>query len=76
MTLYDADFTPDISQRFLKLELPFRYRGCIVDGWLGDAPAELCSARGMLEVMKLIYERSSDDPLATEVAIDPKCYVK
>ena len=77
MTLYHADFTPDISQRFLKLELPFRYHGVLTDGKLGDAPAQLCSARGMFDVMKLIYERSGGcDPMATEVAIDPKSYAR
>lgn len=74
--LFDCDFSDDISHRFPKYEQAFRYRGCIADGWIGDAPAQLCDARGMLETVRLIFERSAGDPLATEEPIAPATYCK
>lgn len=74
--LYDADFTDDISWRFQKMDTAFRYRGCVRSGFVGDAPTDLCSARGMLDTMKIIYERYDGDPFASEKPIPPKCYSK
>lgn len=78
MTLFDyrGDHIEDISLRFEKLALPFRYHGCVTDGWLGDAPAMLCSARGMLDVMRRLYAACPHDPLADETPILPKYYAK
>ena len=48
----------DVSLRYVKYERAFRYHGCIIDGKIGNAPAQLCNARKMKEVMELIYKRS------------------
>ena len=78
MTLfnYEGDYIDDICLRFTKYDLPFRYHGCVKDGFLGDAPTQLCSARGMFDVMKLIYERCPTDPLSDEIPLLPVYYVK
>ena len=70
-----TDFTDDISLRFPKYETAFRYHGAITDGFLGNAPTQLCSARIMKETMELIAKRSGEnDPLADEFALSPKLY--
>lgn len=70
-----SDFTDDISLRFCKYETAFRYHGAIRDGFIGNAPTQLCDARIMKETMELIATRSGDkDPLADEFAISPKLY--
>lgn len=78
IVIYQGKDIGDVSQRFCKFDLPFRYHGCVTGGFLGDAPASLCATRGMFDVMKLIYERSDQgyDPLVGELAIPPKYYVK
>lgn len=77
LRLYLTDYTEDISWRFHKYETAFRYHGCIRDGFIGDAPAQLCSARGMKEVVELITSRSGGtDPLSDEEPISPKLYIK
>ena len=48
----------DVSHRFPKYEPAFRWHGCIQDGMIGNAPAQLCSAKKMAEVARLIYDRS------------------
>ena len=53
-----AEGIGDVSARYPKYEPAFRYHGCITDGFLGDAPAQLCSARKIKEVVELIRERS------------------
>ncbi len=77
LALYLTDYTEDISWRFHKYETAFRYHGCVRDGFIGDAPAQLCSARGMKDVVELIKARAGDlDPLADEEPIAPKLYQK
>ena len=77
LTLYDCSFTNDISQRFIKYETAFRYHRCTVDGFVGDAPTQLCDAMGMMETVKLIWERmGGEDPLASEYPIQPKWYCR
>lgn len=72
-----STLTKDISQRFPKYETAFRYHGAITDGFLGDAPTQLCDARIMHDVMALILSRSEGvDPLADERALDPRLYCK
>ena len=53
----------DVSLRYPKYEEAFRYHNCIVDGKLGNALFQLCSARKMKEVMDLIYQRSHGEEL-------------
>ena len=73
--LYDNDFNVDVSIRFPKYDTAFRYRGCTTGGFVGNAPVQLCSARKLLEAVKLIFERSEgEDPMANERPIPPKWY--
>ena len=60
----------DVSAHFPKYEPAFRRYGCIRDGLIGAAPTQLCSARGMRDVLMLIRSRSGgielladDEPL-------------
>jgi aminoglycoside 3-N-acetyltransferase len=70
-----TSFTKDVSARFHKYETAFRYHGAITDGFIGNAPAQLCDARIMRDVMALIMERSGGvDPLESEAALSPKLY--
>ena len=74
--MFDCDFTDDISERFPKYEQAFRYHRCITDGFVGNAPAQLCDARGMKRVIELIYAKAGGtDPLADERPIAPVLYV-
>lgn len=75
LRLFDTDYTEDISWRFTKYETAFRYHRCIIDGFLGNAPAQLCSARKMKETIELIYQNCGGaDPLADEEAIPQNWY--
>ena len=73
---HKTDFTNDVSNRFPKYETAFRYHKAITDGFVGDAPAELCDARGLYETVKLIWERGGKDPLIDEESIPPSLYCK
>ena len=75
LRIFYTDYTEDISYRFTKYETAFRYHRCITDGFLGNAPAQMCSARKMKETIELIYQNCGDaDPLADEEAIPQKWY--
>ena len=77
LRLFYTDYTEDISYRFTKYETAFRYHRCITDGFLGNAPTQLCSTRKMKETVELIYKNSGGiDPLADEEAIPQKWYCK
>lgn len=74
-TLYYTDYIDDISYRFPKYETAFRYHKCIVDGFLGNAPTQLCDARKMKETIALIFQNSGGaDPLCGEFPIPPAWY--
>lgn len=49
----------DISYYFGKLEPAFRYNDCIVDGKIGDAKVQLCSAKKIRQVLELIHKNSN-----------------
>lgn len=75
LTLYYTDYIDDISYRFPKYETAFRYHHCIVDGFLGNAPTQLCDARKMKETVALIFKNSGGaDPLCDESPIPPAWY--
>lgn len=77
LCLFDTNYTEDISYRFPKYETAFRYHRCIADGFLGNAPVQLCSTRKMKETIELIYRNCGGaDPLADEEAIPQKWYCK
>ena len=58
-----AEGIEDVSAQFPNYEPAFRYHGCITDGFVGDAPTQLCNARKMKQVMELIYCRSGGEEL-------------
>ena len=65
----------DVSDYFWKFEPAFRYHGCIVDGFLGNAPAQLCDARKLKECVELIYQNyGGKDPLSTPDPSPPKAF--
>lgn len=67
----------DISLRFPQFEPAFRYYGCITDGFIGNAPTQLCDAKGMKRVMEIIFERSgAEDPLKDERDIPPRLFAR
>lgn len=75
ITLYYTDYSEDISYRFPKYETAFRYHGCITDGFIGNAPVQLCDARKMKETVELIFQNSAGmDPLRGEAPIPQKWY--
>ena len=66
----------DVSLNFPKFEEPFRYYGCIEDGFIGNAKTQLCSARKMYEVMEKIYKNNCfGELLYDDLPIDKKLYV-
>jgi hypothetical protein len=75
MKAFKTDYMDDISLRFPKYETAFRYHGAIKDGFIGNAPAQLCDARIMKETVELIMKNSKgNDPLEGESPIAPKLY--
>ena len=75
MCLFYTDYTDDISNRFVKYETAFRYHRCITDGYVGNAPVQLCDAIKVKEAVELIYQNSGGvDPLADEEPIPQKWY--
>lgn len=70
-----TDYTSDVSLRFTKYETPFRYHGAIRDGFIGNAPVQICDARIMKETLELIFKNSGGaDPLVDEKPISPLLY--
>jgi len=65
----------DVSTRYPKYEPAFRYHGCITDGFLGSAHAQLCDAAKLRKVMTLIHQRSGGvELLANTEPIEPALY--
>ncbi|MBQ8175370.1 MAG: AAC(3) family N-acetyltransferase [Clostridia bacterium] len=66
---------PHISEQYPKYDVAFRRFGHISDGFVGNAPALLCDARGMRDVMMLVRQRSEGRELcADHVPLDPAWY--
>ena len=77
LTLFYTDYTSDISDRFVKYETAFRYHRCITDGFIGNAPTQLCDARKMADTVALLWKNSGGiDPLKGEKPIPQKWYCK
>lgn len=72
--LFYCDYTEDISTRFTKFETAFRYHRAITDGFIGNAPTQLCDAKRMKQTVELIYKNSDSDPLKSEHPIPQKWY--
>ena len=74
MLCHHSSFTIDLSLRFPQYETAFRYHHAITDGFVGNAPTQLCDAVKMKEVMEMIWERSGHtDVLRDEFPI-PQCF--
>ena len=71
---HHAEGIGDVSARFPNYEPAFRYHGCIADGYIGDAPTQLCSAVGMKRVLETIYKRSGGIELLDVFAPIPNEY--
>jgi len=72
---YDQKTLGDVSVRFPKYDVAFRYHGCITDGFIGSAPTQLCDAFLLKETVERIFKNSNGiDPLANERPIPPKWY--
>lgn len=70
-----SDGINDVSEQFGNYEPAFRKYGCIIDGKLGNACVQLCNARKIMEVMKLIYQRSNRaELLADKTPISKEFY--
>ena len=69
-----TDFTKDVSQRYVKYDTAFRYHGAITDGFLGNAPVQLCDAVIIKETIELILKNSDEDVLSSEFPIAQKLY--
>ncbi len=66
---------PDVSANYIKYEPAFRYHGCIVDGTLGNAPVQMCSARRMKDVVELVDKRRNGAELLSDNSpLDEKLY--
>jgi len=77
MAWYDQSTYGDVSARFPKYEVPFRYDGAITDGFVGDAPTQLCDAVKMKETVERIFQNcEGKDPLRNEAPIPPKWYCR
>ncbi len=72
--LFYCDYTNDISLRFTKFETAFRYHRAITDGFVGNAPTQLCNAKKMKKTMEIIYKNSECDPLKLDGPIPQKWY--
>ena len=65
----------DVSAHFPKYEPAFRHHGCIRDGFVGNAPTQHCSARGMRDVLYLVRERSGGiELLADDLPLETAYY--
>ena len=75
MRWFDESRYGDVSLRFSKFEMPFRYHGIITDGYIGNAPTQLCSAKDIFKILKMIYQNPDGrDPLADEKLVPPRWY--
>lgn len=75
LCFFECSTSEDICERFPKYDVAFRYHGALTDGFLGRAPAQLCHAVKMKEVVELIHARcGAEDPLGSEIPIPPKWF--
>lgn len=75
MICHHSSFTVDLSLRFPQYETAFRYHHAITDGFVGNAPTQLCDTVKMKEVVEMIWERSGHkDVLRDEFPIPQRFY--
>lgn len=72
---HHAEGIRDVSANYVNYEPAFRYHGCIVDGVIGNAPVQMCSARKMKEVVELCDKRrNGKEILFDRTPLDEKLY--
>lgn len=72
---HHAEGIGDVSANYVNFEPAFRYHGCIVDGVIGNAPVQMCSARKMKEVVTLCdLRRNGAEILFDRTPLDEKLY--
>jgi hypothetical protein len=72
---HHAEGIRDVSANYVNYEPAFRYHGCIVDGVIGNAPVQMCSARKMKEVVELCdKKRNGKEILFDRTPLDEKLY--
>lgn len=77
LRVFHTDDIATISHRFPKYDIPFRYHRCITDGFIGNAPTQLCDAKRMKETVELIFRNSNGiDPLRDEDPIPQEWYCR
>lgn len=65
----------DVSANYPKYEPAFLKHGAVSYGKLGEASAQLCDARGMAEVVRLVRERSGGiELMADDLPLDERFY--
>ena len=68
---------PEVSSQFGKFEPVFRYYDCIIDGHIGSAAVQLCSAKKMKDAVELVYKNNEwQELLDNDCPIDEKLYKK
>jgi len=71
----EAEGIYDVSQQFPNYEPAFRHHGCITDGFVGRAAAQLCDTEKMCRVMERIFLSSGGkEMLFDDTPIDPRYY--
>lgn len=71
----EAEGIYDVSQQFPNYEPAFRDHGCIMDGLVGLAAAQLCDTEKMRSVMERIFLSSEGkEMLFDDTPIDPRYY--
>lgn len=64
----------DVSARYPKYEPAFRAFGAIRDGFIGDAPTQLCDAHKMTAAVRTIWNRATRDLMEDEEPLDEALY--
>lgn len=75
LRFFDCSFSEDISLLFPKYDTAFRYHRAIKDGFIGNAPCQLCDAVKLKDTIELIFQNSGGkDPLEYIEPIPQKWY--
>lgn len=74
--MFDESVHGDVSEKFYMYEPAFRYHAAIKDGFIGEAPVQLCNGAVMKDVILLMASRApGGDPLACGDTIPEHLYV-
>ena len=74
--MFDESVHGDVSRKFYMYEPAFRAMGAIKDGYIGEAPVQLCRTVIMKDALALLSSRAKDsDPLLYDGEIPPELYL-